>query len=256
MGIMPMAFDDLTYPACLPSNDLCLAEGTIVQASGWGTTSESGDVATTLQKVQLPIMSRNLCNERHPSVEVTVTMLCAGGIEGQDACQGDSGGPLVYKNAANITTVLGATSWGIGCARKDLPGVYARVTHYLEYIYEKTGVATDGERAPKDADYCVDLDTVLGNAARVTTTTTTTTTTLAPTTTTTTTTTTPKPTTTTTTTTTQPPTTTKKTTESTEEEPETIDQWETETSPEEEEDDIYIPPAEPTIVDEDGMIRT
>ena len=94
-------------------------------ATGWGTTSESGDVSTILQEVKLPMMSLANCDKNHANVKVTQTMICAGGVEGEDACQGDSGGPMIYKDesAESIATLLGATSWGVGCARAGLPGV-------------------------------------------------------------------------------------------------------------------------------------
>lgn len=45
--------------------------------------------------------------------------------------QGDSGGPLVYNN----TTLIGVVSTGpIGCAETLIPGVYTRVSAYLDFI--------------------------------------------------------------------------------------------------------------------------
>ena len=61
-------------------------------------------------------------------------MFCAGWLEGgKDACTGDSGGPLIC--AENDRPVLrGITSWGLGCAEANAPGVYTRVEQYLDWI--------------------------------------------------------------------------------------------------------------------------
>ena len=60
-------------------------------------------------------------------------MYCAGvNGGGKDACQGDSGGPTKYNNQ-----LVGATSWGIGCAQARYPGVYADVAIYRSWIDSK-----------------------------------------------------------------------------------------------------------------------
>ena len=59
-------------------------------------------------------------------------MIC-GGEEGKDTCQGDSGGPLVVQIEGKWT-LIGVTSWGIGCGGRDSPGVYANVAKLLPFI--------------------------------------------------------------------------------------------------------------------------
>lgn len=66
-------------------------------------------------------------------------MICAGDSHGgwnKDTCQGDSGGPLQISHPKNICLfqVLGITSFGQGCGVINTPGVYTRVSYYLNWI--------------------------------------------------------------------------------------------------------------------------
>ncbi|XP_055349211.1 atrial natriuretic peptide-converting enzyme-like [Paramacrobiotus metropolitanus] len=55
-------------------------------------------------------------------------MLCASNDERfQGACLGDSGGGLYCRETDHSWTVHGVSSWSGGCARKDLPSVFANV---------------------------------------------------------------------------------------------------------------------------------
>jgi secreted trypsin-like serine protease len=54
-------------------------------------------------------------------------MFCAGYPQGgTDTCQGDSGGPLLV-GVGQALRLVGATSFGKGCAEAGHPGVYARL---------------------------------------------------------------------------------------------------------------------------------
>ena len=53
--------------------------------------------------------------------------------------QGDSGGPLNWQASNGRVYLLGVTSFSIGCAKANTPGVYAKVTNYLPWIQQYTG---------------------------------------------------------------------------------------------------------------------
>ena len=67
--------------------------------------------------------------------EISDLMLCAGGEKGKDGCQGDSGGPLTQE-VHGAHTLVGLVSWGEGCARAGIPGVYTNVGALRSWIEE------------------------------------------------------------------------------------------------------------------------
>ncbi|MCJ8277543.1 MAG: serine protease [Bdellovibrionales bacterium] len=114
----------------------------MLTTAGWGAVNEGGFMSRELLKVDVPYISRKTCNEQmqdyfnDSDTHIDDSMLCAGYAEGgKDACQGDSGGPIYYFDKANNQTVLGGVvSWGIGCARKDLSGVYGSTDFVIDWI--------------------------------------------------------------------------------------------------------------------------
>ena len=57
-------------------------------------------------------------------------MICSNNSDGKGSCTGDEGGPYVC-NIDKKTVLVGVISLSNGCAD---PGVYARVTHVLDWI--------------------------------------------------------------------------------------------------------------------------
>ncbi|CAH2275155.1 tissue-type plasminogen activator [Pelobates cultripes] len=129
-------------PACLPEPGLSLPDWTECEMSGFGKTEEfSPFYSDRLKEGHVRLYPDKMCtSERLANRTVTANMLCAGDTRNiDDACQGDSGGPLVCPHDDRMH-VLGVISWGVGCGKKDTPGVYTRVTRFMDWIQKHTGI--------------------------------------------------------------------------------------------------------------------
>lgn len=135
-------------PVCLPSPSKNY-EGITATVTGWGTLSFGGEQPSKLNEVNVETMSNSQCTSPSTAYgpgDITTQMICASS-PGKDACQGDSGGPLIAaENGGKFYSLIGVVSWGSGCAQSDAPGVYARVTHQLDWI--QTNIAGGGTCSP------------------------------------------------------------------------------------------------------------
>uniref|UniRef100_A0A8C2XJJ4 ST14 transmembrane serine protease matriptase a n=1 Tax=Cyclopterus lumpus TaxID=8103 RepID=A0A8C2XJJ4_CYCLU len=135
----PVTYSDYIRPICMPAPQHDFPMGNTVWITGWGATREGGFAAKVLQKAQVRIINSKVCNDLMGG-QITSRMLCAGVLTGGvDACQGDSGGPLSSPSGSRMF-LAGVVSWGDGCARRNKPGIYTRVTKFRGWIKEKTGV--------------------------------------------------------------------------------------------------------------------
>uniref|UniRef100_A0A672JB10 Plasminogen activator n=1 Tax=Salarias fasciatus TaxID=181472 RepID=A0A672JB10_SALFA len=127
------------FPACLPERGLALPDWTECEISGYGKDAEFSPMfSERVKRGYVRLWPKERCV---PDVlsgrKVTANMLCAGDTRGlDDACKGDSGGPLVCRNNDRMT-LMGVISWGVGCGQKETPGVYTRVTQYIDWINSK-----------------------------------------------------------------------------------------------------------------------
>lgn len=143
----PVEFNEKISPLCIPDEDVCFKEGVPCVATGWGLMDfyDITSVSSTLQEVAVRVISNEKC-KTYPdySDKLQDSMICAGYKDGgRDACAGDSGGSLVCKPNENGPWVFyGITSWGIGCAKPEAPGVYARVPQFASWIRETTGIGS------------------------------------------------------------------------------------------------------------------
>jgi len=121
--------------ACLPPAGWTPPDGQRCWSAGWGIMS-NGRPAETLQEVDLEIISDERCEKtKNSGYLVEGAMMCAGWLEGgKDGCQGDSGGPLICADDKNQPIISGVTSWGFGCGTKNSPGVWTKVSSYVDWI--------------------------------------------------------------------------------------------------------------------------
>jgi len=133
----PLTFTDQVQPVCLPMTSDAMVEPNSVWVTGWGTTSEGGNISPTLRQVSVPIVSDTTCARQYGNDFKPETMFCAG-RSGKDSCQGDSGGPLVYQKDGSWYQ-YGIVSWGEGCAEANYAGVYSKTSAYCPFISDTTG---------------------------------------------------------------------------------------------------------------------
>lgn len=117
----------------------------------------AGPIPLKVREAELPIVSDTECIRKVNAVTEKIFILpassfCAGGEEGNDACQvtnfnsstlyiffkhvynqGDGGGPLVCQDDG-FFELAGLVSWGFGCGRIDVPGVYVKVSSFIGWI--------------------------------------------------------------------------------------------------------------------------
>ncbi|XP_076824953.1 plasminogen-like [Clavelina lepadiformis] len=125
-----LEFTDHIQPVCIPNKPSPNNRMTII--SGWGTSQGTGST-NVLRQASVPIITRLSCSSKLSGI--LAGMICAGFEDGgKDACQGDGGGPLVGVIDEGRYELVGIVSWGIGCARPMLPGVYTDVYYYKNWI--------------------------------------------------------------------------------------------------------------------------
>ncbi|CAG9808041.1 unnamed protein product [Chironomus riparius] len=126
-------------PACLmvPTNTANIQKAIAI---GFGLTEAFTDhTSDIMQKVELPVKDLQSCRRLLDDQTIDESQICAGD-SGKDTCQGDSGGPLQIVSTKNkcVYIIIGITSFGnTFCGAEDSPGVYTRVSYYLDWIEQK-----------------------------------------------------------------------------------------------------------------------
>ncbi|KDR18888.1 venom protease-like isoform X2 [Zootermopsis nevadensis] len=105
--------------------------------AGWGSVQFNGPSSSQLLQLQIPVVSQAQCKDafkKFSTAHIDDHVLCAGYAQGgKDACQGDSGGPLMWSKSQRYY-LIGVVSYGFRCAEPGYPGVYTRVSAFLDWI--------------------------------------------------------------------------------------------------------------------------
>jgi len=135
--------------ACLPRCgnmfDYKYTNGTGVRCwvAGWGKDSPTGNFNFIQNKVDVPLVDFDTCDRvmrrevGKRDFSLSRSEVCAGGQEQKDACDGDGGAPLVCQSKLGRWYVVGLVTWGIGCGKPGVPGVYANVHNMLDFIVSR-----------------------------------------------------------------------------------------------------------------------
>ncbi|XP_026839900.1 serine protease snake isoform X1 [Drosophila persimilis] len=121
-----------------------------LHSMGYGSTGFAQAQTNILTELDLSVVPLEKCNSTLPADEsapegILSSQICAHDYEkNRDTCQGDSGGPLQlnlerrrrrrHRSGRHFRYYLvGITSYGTYC-RSEFPGVYTRVSSYIDWI--------------------------------------------------------------------------------------------------------------------------
>jgi secreted trypsin-like serine protease len=114
-----------------------VSEGTIMNIIGYGHTTEGGNSVNTYREATVNTTSLTDCEAVYDTS--MGGKICAAAPD-KDSCQGDSGGPLFKEGDFKDNVIYGIVSFGDGCARPGIPGVYTNVQYQQPFIYSITRI--------------------------------------------------------------------------------------------------------------------
>ena len=114
-----------------------ISVGTSMNIIGYGHTTEGGNSVNTYREATVNTTSLTSCEAVYGTS--LSGRICAT-APGKDSCQGDSGGPLFKEGDFKDNVLYGIVSFGYGCARPGIPGVYTSVQYQQPFIYSITRI--------------------------------------------------------------------------------------------------------------------
>lgn len=119
------------YPSSLPvdgtTDDYVGKPGTILR---WGATKSATTSHKILLKAPVTIITNEACSAKY-GLKISSNFLCAsaGSQEGLTCHDDSNGGPVIVEGRQ-----IGIMSWGKGCMDFNYPGIYMRISVYMDWI--------------------------------------------------------------------------------------------------------------------------
>lgn len=122
-------------PVAFARSPSAAVPGISVRALGWGDTLAKPRYPTELRMVDLDLVSIAFANRVYGVNRYDDRHLAAMAT-GKDTCSGDSGGPLFVTDGApgDAPLLVGITSFGLNCAQRGVPGLYANVGNFADWM--------------------------------------------------------------------------------------------------------------------------
>ncbi|XP_011502403.1 PREDICTED: trypsin-6-like [Ceratosolen solmsi marchali] len=147
-GQTALVFNDFVKPIKLPKPKTLIGDQKLEYnfiASGWGLFPHAmmPDQPTAMRTIHLPKVRSRVCQDairNHiPGFIFSDHQMCTRPLDGTiGACIANHGGPLVQYNKDNKPIVIGVVSWSsLPCTTNNLPPVYVRVSHFVNWIKKK-----------------------------------------------------------------------------------------------------------------------
>ncbi|XP_015608816.1 trypsin-1 [Cephus cinctus] len=137
-------FSDVIQPVKLPTYNLTIENGTMLDIASWGVTEFlDANLSPVIRKISVPTITIEECSRVYEQVGKTqIDVFCAHAAN-IGPCVGDAGAGAVRDGV-----LLGLVAWSYGCGGTTYPTVYSNVPRLLPWIIEVAGITSE---APEES---------------------------------------------------------------------------------------------------------
>ncbi|XP_018430561.1 PREDICTED: hepatocyte growth factor-like protein [Nanorana parkeri] len=129
----PVTLNSRVALICLPPERYIVPPDTKCEIAGWGDTRGSGH-QDVLKVATFTIISNEECNLGSAKIRAQDSDICTRAVPIEvGACEGDYGGPLACLTH-DCWVLEGVIIPARGCGKKNVPGVFTRVSVYVDWI--------------------------------------------------------------------------------------------------------------------------